>query len=131
MYGSVICRYERGLKGEVILRFWTHLAIITSLLILVSSIAAAAALSSGEHSLCSLRDITFRKAVIANAVVDRFEGDYAVIFWAEKEHKFDLPRKHLPSSVTEGAVLEIRIEMDSQKTHCRTQRLQKRLDKLR
>lgn len=63
------------------------------------------------------------------AVIDRFEGDKAVILYGEdEEYKMVFPRKYLPQNVDEGAILHITIEYDEAAT---ASRLQESMDLLR
>lgn len=56
------------------------------------------------------------------AVIDRFEGDKAVILYGEdEEYKMVFPRKYLPQNVDEGAILRITIEYDEAATASRLQ----------
>lgn len=63
------------------------------------------------------------------AVIDRFEGNKAVILYGEdEEYQMVFPRKYLPENVDEGAVLNIQIEYDEKAT---AEELQKSIELLR
>jgi hypothetical protein len=69
------------------------------------------------------------------AVIDRFEGDYAILIVGENEQRLNVPRKQLPSKAKAGAWLKLdmvggqptNIAIDDQAT---TQALQRIGDKL-
>ena len=44
------------------------------------------------------------------AVIDRFEGDFAILFVKENNQRLDVPRKSLPSNATEGSWLEVEVK---------------------
>jgi hypothetical protein len=46
------------------------------------------------------------------AVIDRFEGDKAVLLVGEEEAKLIVPRASLPSGVKEGQWLQVDVEDD-------------------
>ena len=51
--------------------------------------------------------------MIEKAVIDRFEGDYAVLLVGDAERHFDIPRKSLPRGCKEGIWLKVMIEGES------------------
>lgn len=54
-------------------------------------------------------------AVRVRAFVDRFEGDRAVLLLGDRESESVVwPRVLLPPDATEGAVLEVSIEVDAE-----------------
>ncbi|GAW94350.1 DUF3006 domain-containing protein [Calderihabitans maritimus] len=61
-------------------------------------------------------------------VIDRFEGDMAVIEYNGKT--FDLPRSLLPEEAKEGDVLKISIEIDKEETEKRRKKIEKLMDEL-
>ena len=46
------------------------------------------------------------------AVIDRFEGDHAVVLFGDEEIKVDIPRQLLPTGVKEGSWLKVSFELD-------------------
>jgi len=74
-----------------------------------------------------------------NAVIDRFEGDYAVLFFTDSNTPVNVLRRELPEEVNEGDYLKlelrdshvIQVEYDSQETEEARQRIQAKLDRLR
>lgn len=50
-------------------------------------------------------------------VIDRFEGDWAVIEWKDKI--FNFPRELLPKEVNEGDVLIFNVDVDKSETEKR------------
>ncbi len=65
------------------------------------------------------------------AVIDRFEGDYAVVLFGEDEIKVDIPKVLLPERSKEGSWLKVGFELDIQETKKRKDRIQSKLDKLK
>lgn len=72
-------------------------------------------------------------------MIDRFEGDVAVVLVGENERRLEIPRKSLPRGVREGAWLQIEVEgdrlvsamIDQAETDLARQRIQEELDRLR
>lgn len=62
------------------------------------------------------------------AVVDRFEGEYAVLEWEDKI--FNVPRGVLPPETREGDVLEIWFNLRKDLTEERAKRIRELEDKL-
>lgn len=55
--------------------------------------------------------------VRVRAVVDRFEGDQAVLLLGDREAASVIwPRAFLPEEASDGAVLEVTLEIDSEET---------------
>ena len=65
------------------------------------------------------------------AVIDRFEGDYAVLLLGESEVKMDLPRSILPTGAREGSILDLSLELRDEETEDTLQRMRERIDRLR
>jgi len=65
------------------------------------------------------------------AVIDRFEGDYAVVFLGEEEIKVNVPRKELPQEAKEGSWLRINFELDTETTKRQEEKIRIILDKLK
>jgi hypothetical protein len=66
------------------------------------------------------------------AVIDRIEGDLAVVLMGEKgEFKFNIPLSFLPDGCKEGDVLKISIERDLTATQETKQRVSSLMDKLK
>lgn len=76
---------------------------------------------------------------MAKAVVDRFEGDFAVLIAAERSEPLVVPRQDLPEEVREGDHLDIdmrddaiiAIRIDAEATAAAQQRIQEKLNRLR
>mgnify|MGYP000879459871 FL=1 len=64
------------------------------------------------------------------AVVDRFEGDYAILLFGAKEIKVDFPRELLPEEVKEGTWLKITLAIDEKGTAQQEKKISGLLDKL-
>lgn len=64
------------------------------------------------------------------AVIDRFEGDYAVVLFGDKEVKVDIPIKLLPREAREGSWLNITFEVDQEGTRKQEEKVKGLLDKL-
>ena len=65
------------------------------------------------------------------AVIDRFEGDYAIVLVGDNEIKVDIPRKLLPKKVREGTWLNVSFEPDPEGEKKQREKVSKLLDKLR
>ncbi len=65
------------------------------------------------------------------AVIDRFEGEFAVILFGEKEIKANFPRQLLPSGAKEGTWLKIDLELDQDATKQQEEKIRGLLDKLK
>ena len=57
------------------------------------------------------------------AVIDRFEGDYAVLLFGDGDLKAEIPRVLLPEGATEGSWLKVSFELDEEETLRRKERL--------
>lgn len=64
------------------------------------------------------------------AVIDRFEGDMAVVFFGEGELKVDIPKKLLPEGAREGSWLKVSFELDLEGTQQQEEKIKKLLEKL-
>ncbi len=65
------------------------------------------------------------------AVIDRFEGDYAVVLFDDEEIKIDIPKKFLPEESIEGSWLKVSFELDQEGTQKQKEKIQDLLDKLK
>ena len=65
------------------------------------------------------------------AVIDRFEGDYAVVLFGDEEIIVDVPKKLLPEGSKEGSWLKMNFELDIEETKARKDRIQSKLEKLK
>ena len=65
------------------------------------------------------------------AVIDRFEGDYAIVLFGEEEIKLDIPKTLLPEGAREGSWMNMTLELDVEETKSREARIQSKLDKLK
>jgi hypothetical protein len=61
-------------------------------------------------------------------VIDRFEGDFAVVEFAERT--FDMPRRLLPVDAKEGDAIRIRVTVDQKETRKRRNSVQKLVNEL-
>ncbi|MBS4022986.1 MAG: DUF3006 domain-containing protein [Dethiobacter sp.] len=65
------------------------------------------------------------------AIIDRFEGDYAVVLFGDEEIKADIPKKLLPKGVREGSWLKVSFELDAEGTKKQEEKIKNLLDKLK
>ncbi len=65
------------------------------------------------------------------AVIDRFEGNVAVLLVGDKEEKVDFPKTLLPKGSKEGSWLKVVIELDEEGTAKQTEKIEGMLDKLK
>ncbi|RJX25112.1 MAG: DUF3006 domain-containing protein [Dethiobacter sp.] len=65
------------------------------------------------------------------AVIDRFEGDYAVVLFGDEEVKVNIPKKLLPEGAREGSWLSVSFELDLEGTQKQKEKIQGLLDKLK
>lgn len=65
------------------------------------------------------------------AVIDRVEGDHAVVLFGDDEVKVDIPRALLPTDAKEGSWLKVTFETDHETTRKRKERISGLLDKLK
>lgn len=61
-------------------------------------------------------------------VLDRFEGDWAVIEFGNRT--FHIPRMLLPVGTREGQVLKIEVSIDGQATEARARRIENLAERL-
>ncbi|NLU36607.1 MAG: DUF3006 domain-containing protein [Clostridiales bacterium] len=64
------------------------------------------------------------------AVVDRIEGDTAVLLIGEEETRLDIPLRLLPEGTREGSHLTIAFELDKDSEEKKRQEISSLLDKL-
>ncbi len=65
------------------------------------------------------------------AVIDRFEGDNAVVLFGDEEVKADIPRFLLPADAQEGSWLKVTFETDHETTGERKERIENKLARLK
>lgn len=68
------------------------------------------------------------------AVIDRFEGDYAVLLVGDAEEKRDVPRNQLPPGAKEGSWLFVRAdgyELDPKGEKQQREKIENLLQKLK
>lgn len=65
------------------------------------------------------------------AVIDRFEGNFAVVLVGDEEVKIDIPKDLLPKGAREGSWLKIRFELDPEGTEKQKEKIENLLDKLK
>ncbi len=65
------------------------------------------------------------------AVIDRFEGDMAIVLFGNEEIKVDIPKELLPEGVKEGSWLNVNLDLDIEETTAREDRIKAKLEKLK
>ncbi len=65
------------------------------------------------------------------AVIDRFEGEYAVVLFGDGELKAGIPRQLLPPQAREGSLLHVTFELDHEATEKQKKKIQDLLGKLK
>jgi hypothetical protein len=65
------------------------------------------------------------------AVIDRFEGDYAVVLFGDDEIKVDLPSKLLPEGSKEGSWLQVDFTLDPEGENEQREKISNLIDKLK
>jgi len=65
------------------------------------------------------------------AVIDRFEGTYAVVLAGEEEIQLNIPRQELPAGAEEGSWLTMQFELDRTGEQQQRQKIQSLLDKVK
>lgn len=68
---------------------------------------------------------------VIRAVVDRIEGDIAVVLIGIDEMRVDLPMAVLPPGTCEGSVLRATFALDSQETERAMDAVRARIERLR
>ena len=65
------------------------------------------------------------------AVIDRFEGDYAVMLFVPDEIQVDIPRRLLPEGCKEGDWFNVIFELDQEEKEERKARIQHKMEMLK
>ncbi len=65
------------------------------------------------------------------AVIDRFEGDYAVVLFGADEILVNIPIKLLPEGVKEGTLLNVAFDIDYEGEANQRKRIASMLEKLK
>ncbi len=65
------------------------------------------------------------------AVIDRFEGDYAVVLFGDEEIRVDIPIKLLPEKTMEGSLLTVNFELDQSGEQTQREKIQRLINKLK
>ncbi|HPQ11611.1 MAG TPA: DUF3006 domain-containing protein [Bacillota bacterium] len=65
------------------------------------------------------------------AVIDRFEGDFAVVLFGDEEIKLNIPRKLLPKGSREGSWLKVTFELDPEGEKKQREKIEDLLKKLK
>ncbi len=99
--------------------FFGSVIIITIIFLLVSSIPAFHGIFKKEKWTCT------------EAIIDRFEGDIAVILIGEDEIKVEIPRQHLSQGAREGSRLKLNFALGPEETRQQEERINELLYKLR
>lgn len=68
--------------------------------------------------------------MIVKAVIDRVEGDYAIILLGDEEQAVNFPLKFMPCGAKEGDCLKIKIDMDQEETTIRNRRIKTLMQEL-
>lgn len=64
-------------------------------------------------------------------VIDRFEGDVAILLFGDDEIKVDFPRSLLPSGAKEGSWLTVSLELDVEGEQAQREKISEQLKRLR
>jgi hypothetical protein len=64
------------------------------------------------------------------AVVDRIEGDFAILLLGDEEYKVNMPLKYLPERVSESDILHINFRIDHEATEKQKKKVIDLLNKL-
>jgi hypothetical protein len=64
------------------------------------------------------------------AIIDRFEGDMAVVLIGEDKIHLDVPRKLLPKNAKEGSWLNVVFELDPEVAEKQKQQISSLLERL-
>ena len=64
------------------------------------------------------------------AVVDRFEGEYAILMVGDPEEPIDFPKKLLPKGTKEGSWLWLGFELDPEGEAKQREKMKNLMDKL-
>ncbi len=65
------------------------------------------------------------------AVIDRFEGDYAVVLVGDEESKIDIKKEYLPDGAKEGSWLKMSFELDPEGEQGQRKKISTLLEKLK
>lgn len=65
------------------------------------------------------------------AVVDRIEGEVAVLLLGDEEIKVDLPVRYLPTGAKESSILRLSLELDQVATDDALERARQRIGRLK
>lgn len=65
------------------------------------------------------------------AIIDRFEGDYAVVLFGDEEVKVNIPKKLLPEGAREGSWLNVMFELDQEGSEKQKEKIGDLLNKLK
>jgi len=65
------------------------------------------------------------------AVIDRFEGSFAVLYAEGSEHQLLIPRELLPGRAEEGTCLTVSLDFDSHDTQLRRERMRNLLERVK
>ncbi len=65
------------------------------------------------------------------AVIDRFEGEYAVVLFGQDEIKVDIPKILLPEGSKEGNWLNASFELDIEREEQQRKKIENKLNKLK
>ena len=64
------------------------------------------------------------------AVIDRFEGNYAVVLVGNEEVKIDIPKELLPKGAEEGSWLKFNLDLDPEGTEKQKKKIEDKLKNL-
>lgn len=65
------------------------------------------------------------------AVIDRFEGDRALLLFGDEEVTVPLPRRILPPGAAEGDILQVSFKIDHEAAAAQRKKIEELLNKLK
>lgn len=65
------------------------------------------------------------------AVIDRFEGSYAIVLFGDREIEVDIPSDLLPKGAKEGDILKVNFDIDQSTTDAQREKIESLLHKLK
>jgi len=71
-----------------------------------------------------------KACITLKGVIDRLEGEYAVIVLADREEQLLWPKEALPCGAREGVAVKVVLRLDREETARRERRVQDFLDEL-
>ncbi len=65
------------------------------------------------------------------AVIDKFEGEYAIVLFGEDEVKVDIPKILLPEGAKEGSWLNVNFELDIEGEKKQREKIENKIERLK